>query len=83
MCILNIASNIKKMTVIEFRDFILENYYVRIGFVKESSYYSTKRLKKRFLLLLATKLLEKIADPSNANEYYNSYLKRKNKKVQK
>ena len=30
------------------------------------------------MLLLATKLIEKISDPSDAKEYYNSYLKRKN-----
>ena len=36
---------------------------------------------KKGLLLLATKLMEKIADPSNANEYYNSYLKRKKCKI--
>ena len=36
------------MSVNELRDFIFENYYKRIGFVKERSYYSMKRLKKRF-----------------------------------
>ena len=30
------------MTVNEVRDFIFENYYKRIGFSKESSYYSFK-----------------------------------------
>ena len=62
----------------ELRDFIFENYYKQIRFVKESSYYSVKRLEKKHLLLLATKLIEKMADPSNAKEYYDSYLKRKN-----
>ena len=32
---------------------------------------------KKDLLLLATKLIVKKADPSNAKEYYNSYLKEK------
>ena len=36
---------------------------------------------KKTLSLLATKLIKKIADPSNAIEYYNSYLKRKNTKL--
>ena len=38
-----------------------------------------KRLKKKKkdLLLLATKLIDLIADPTNAKEYYNSYLKKK------
>ena len=37
MYILNIASAIKKMSVIKIRDVIFENYYKRIGFVKERS----------------------------------------------
>ena len=41
-----------------------------------------KRLKKD-LLLLAAKLIEKIAYSSNGNEYYNSYLKRKKYKIGK
>ena len=48
------------------RDFVFENYYKRIGFYKENSYYSIKRLKKKDLLLLAKKLIEKIPDPHNA-----------------
>ena len=35
------------------------------------------------MLLLITKLMEKIADRSNAKEYYNSYLKRKKQKLLK
>ena len=50
MYILNIASAIKKMEVNELGDFIFENYYRRIGFVKERSYCLMKRLKKRFIL---------------------------------
>ena len=34
MYILNIDSAVKKMSVNEFRDFIFENYYKRIGFSK-------------------------------------------------
>ena len=34
-------------------------------------------------MLLATTLIEKIADPSYAKEYCNSYLKRKNTKLVK
>ena len=44
------------MTVNELRDFIFE----RIVFVKESNYYSIKRLERKYLLLIATKLIEKI-----------------------
>ena len=56
----------KKMTLNKLRDFIFENYYKRIEFVTESSYYSIKCLKGNDFLLLATKLIEKIADRSNA-----------------
>ena len=50
MYTLNIARAIKKMTVNELKDFIFENLHKRIGFVKESSNYSVKRWKKRFLI---------------------------------
>ena len=50
MYILNIARAIKKMSVNEIRDFIFKNYYMKIGFSKENSYYSMKRLKKRFIV---------------------------------
>ena len=36
---LNIASAIKKMPVNKLRDFIFENFYKRIGFVKKRIYY--------------------------------------------
>ena len=51
-----------------------------MGFARENSYYSIKHQKKKNLQLFATKLTEKIPDPSNNQEYYNSYLKRKNTK---
>ena len=47
MYILNIARAIKKLSVNEIRDFIRKNYYKRIGFSKENSYYSMKHLKKK------------------------------------
>ena len=59
MYILNIARAIKKMTVNKLIDFVFENYYKQIGFVKERSNYSMERLKRKILLLLATKLIEK------------------------
>ena len=39
MYILNAASTIKKMSVIEIKYFIFENCYKRIEFCKEYSYY--------------------------------------------
>ena len=50
MYILNIPKAIKKMTDNEIRDFLFKNYYKQIGFSKESSYYSMKRLKKDFVV---------------------------------
>ena len=47
-----------KMPINETKDFIFENYYKRIGFSKESSCFSIKRLKKD-LMLLSNKLIEK------------------------
>ena len=37
-----------------------------------------KRLKRKNLLLLSTKLIEKIPDPHNAKEYYQSFIRNKN-----
>ena len=45
---LNIARDIKNMSVKEIRDFIFENYYKRIGFSKEKSCCSLKG--KRFVV---------------------------------
>ena len=70
MYILNIPRAAKKMAFTELRDSMFENYYKLIGLVKERSYYSMKRLKRNYLLLLATKLIEKIPDPCNAKEHY-------------
>ena len=53
---LKITSAIKKMTVNELGDFIYENYYERIKFARENSYYSIKKKKKKYLQLIATKL---------------------------
>ena len=58
------------MSVSEIREFIFENYSKRIGSSKENSYYSMKCLKRKDLLLLANKLIEKIPDPGNAKKPY-------------
>ena len=47
MYILNITKAIKTISITEIKYFIFENYYKRIGFSKESSYYQMKRLKKK------------------------------------
>ena len=79
MYILNIASAIKNMSVNEIRDFSFEDYYKQIGFSKENSYYSMRRLKKN-LLLLATKLIKKIPHRRNAEEHRQSFTRKKNTK---
>ena len=68
------------MSANEIRDFIFENYYERIRFSKENSYYLMKRLKRKYLLLLAQKVIEKISDSHNAKEHYQSFIRKKNTK---
>ena len=65
------------MSVNEIRGFVFENYYTRIRFCKENSYYSTKLLKKK-TLLLANKLIGKITDPRNAKKHYQSFIRKEN-----
>ena len=60
----------KKMSVNEIKYFNFGNYYEEIGFSKEHSYYSIKCLKRKYLLLLANKLIEKRPDPRNAKKHY-------------
>ena len=79
MYILNIAKAIKKMLINKIKYFPFKNYYKRIGFSKESSYYSMKHLKKKDLLMLANKLIEKIPDPCNAKEHYQSFIRKKHR----
>ena len=80
MYILNIARAIKRVSGNEIWEVIFESYYKKIGFPKENSYYSTKRLEKKDLLLLATKLREKIPDFVNAKEHYKPFIRKRNRK---
>ena len=61
-------------------DFIYENYYKKFGFSKENSYCSLKRLNRKDLLLLANKSIEKVPEPRNAKQHYESFLRKKNRK---
>ena len=63
------------MIVNETTDFIFENYYKRIKFSKENSYYSIKRQGKKNLQLFSTKLKEKTPDPRNAKEHHQLFLR--------
>ena len=56
------------------------NYYKQIGCLKENRYYSMKHVKRRDLLLLTIKLIEKIAHPRNAKKHYQSFIIKKNTK---
>ena len=80
MCILDITKAIKNMSINEIKALIFENYYKQIGFSKESSYYSMKRLKRKDLILFANKLIENIPDPRNAKKHYQSLIIKKNRK---
>ena len=73
MYILNISSVAKKMTVNEIRDFIFEFLFI--------SYYSMENQRKKELQLSAIKLTEKIPDPRNSKEHYQSFIRKKTKSV--
>ena len=75
--ILNVASAINQMTV---NSFIFENYYKKNRFCQRKHLFFNDTFGKKGLLLIATKLIEKIADPIDAKEYYNSCFKRKDTK---
>ena len=68
------------MSLNDIRDLFFDNYYKRIGFSEESSYFSMKHLKRNELLLLANKLMQKVPDRRNAKDHYDSFLRKKNKK---
>ena len=69
------------MPVNEFREFIFENYYERIGFSKETVIIQWSAWgKKKDLLLLVNKLMGKIPNPCNAKEHNLSFIIKKNTK---
>ena len=67
------------MSVNEIRDFIFENYHKGTGFPKKNSYYSVNRFKKKKkrFIVPPNKLIEKIPDPHNAKEHYQSFARKK------
>ena len=50
---------------------------------KQRSYYLMKHLKKKDLSWLASKSVEKIPDPHNAKEHYQSFVKKEKRKINK
>ena len=81
--VLNISIAVKKMKIKEVKKYLFQKYYRRIGFPRKKGYYSMKHQQKNELLLLATKLIEKILNAFNTKQYHQSYLKRKNTKLEK
>ena len=65
------------MSINQIKDFIFEDYYKRIRFSKKNSYFPMNHCKKKDLLLLANKLIEKISDPRNDKEDYQCFLRKK------
>ena len=61
----------------------LKDCYSWMEVARDYSYYSIKHQKEKDLQLTAIKLTEKIPEPSNTKEYYNSYLNRKYTKLVK
>ena len=59
MYTLNIASAIKKISIDELRDFIFENYFKEIGFVKGRSYYSMKCLERKKFVVTCNQINRK------------------------
>ena len=73
----------KKMSVNDIRDFIHETYHKQIGFSKEDRLSFIETIGKNDLLMFATKLIEKVPDPHNAKQHYESFLRKKNRKLVK
>lgn len=64
---------IKRMSVKELWDFIFENYYKQIEFVKEKSYY--------YMIFCCLQIsYNPNPDPYNAKEHYQSLTRKKNTK---
>ena len=57
---------------------VFENYYKQIGFSKENSYYSVKRLKK--IIVTCKQINRKNIYLCNAKKHYQSFIKKKNRK---
>ena len=70
MNILNTARAIKRMSANEIRYFILETIINKLDFPNKNLLFNETLQKKKDLLLLAIKLIEKIPDPCNAEKSY-------------
>ena len=66
------------MTIKELKDFLFQNYLL-----KKTIAIQWKIWTRKYLQSLAFKLTEKIIDPCNAKEHYQSFLKNENTKLVK
>ena len=57
----------------------LKTVIKELDFFKKQLLFS-ETLEKKDLLLRTNKLIEKIPDPRNAKEYYQSFIRKKNRK---
>ena len=48
-----------------------------LNFLKQTVSFN-KTFEEKYLLLLANKLIEKISDPRNAKQHYQSFIRKKN-----
>ena len=82
MYILNIASAVQKISFYEVGNFIFKNYYERITFSKENSFYSMKCLKKRFVVA-GKQINRKIHDPRNFKPHCQSFIRKRKDQISK
>lgn len=62
--------------LIDVREFVFEHHYKQIALIYKNRYYLLKKNgKKRFRIVR-----KKITDPTKAKEYYQLFVKNKNKK---
>ena len=75
MYVLDIASAIKKIPVNEIRDFIFEDYYKELIFLRKTVIIQWN-IRKKIFKMFAIKLKEKIPNPLSAKECYQSFIRK-------
>ena len=77
MYILNIARAMKKM-LMKSKTLSLQTMIKELGFLKKTVIIQWSAWKKKKLLLITNKLIEKIPDLCDAKEHYQSFIRKKN-----
>ena len=80
MYILNIAKAMKKM-LMKSKTLSLQTILKELDFLKKTviiQWSAWKKKKKKDLLLITNKLIEKIPDLCDAKEHYQSFIRKKN-----